>query len=304
MAGFELNPLERAFLDASRELHEREVREAHARVRRLRILAIAASAFAVVALVVGAVAALQWSRANDARDVAKAATDEAVTQRDVADAAVVESTLARLETEIPLLLKSSDRALAFVLAAQAARLAPGARTGRLLNLVLGQDPRYLGRIWPSEPSLTYSDASADGKYVATRTSTGLVELRDTTTRKVVTSARLGVVGPIGAAWTSFTPDGKALVVLVRDEASRNQAIVLDVPSLAEVRRLSWDGTTLLDTQAISPDSARLVALSGPATPGGDWTLRVISLRDGGEKTVPVTGKNVVNNALCQLRPDG
>jgi len=52
----DLNPLEREFLEASRELHQREAREAHARVRRLRLLSTAASALFVVAAVVGGLA--------------------------------------------------------------------------------------------------------------------------------------------------------------------------------------------------------------------------------------------------------
>ncbi len=84
----DLNPLEREFLDASRELHQREEREAHARARRLRLLATVASALFVVAAVVGGLAAVQWRSADQAR------------QR--SDEAVVEATLSRLETEIPI----------------------------------------------------------------------------------------------------------------------------------------------------------------------------------------------------------
>ena len=244
MAGLELNPLEREFLDASRELHEREVREAQARARRLRILAIAASTLAVVALVVGGLAALQWRSANDARDEAKAATGEALVQRDVAEAerkrsdeAVIEASLARLETEIPLLL-NTDRALAFALAAEARNLQPGPRTDALLNLVLGHDPRYLGRIFPSEPTLSGYDLSADGKYIAMRTNGGLFELYDANTRALVTSIQAEPTRVAGGLL--FLPGGKAIVSGAYDPARRHFTVVVrEAPTLAEQRRFEF-----------------------------------------------------------------
>ena len=102
---------------------------------------------------------LQWNRANDARDRASVARDSAESARaneaaahHRADAAVVEATLSRLETEIPLLLKS-NRSLAFALAAEAYALQPGPRTASLLSLDLGDDPRGLGAVWPSTGAL-------------------------------------------------------------------------------------------------------------------------------------------------------
>ncbi len=260
----ELNPFEREFLEASRELHQREEREAHARARRLRLLATAASGLFVVAAVVGGLAAVQWRSADQAR------------QR--SDQAVVEATLSRLEAEVPLLLKT-DRGLAFALAAQAHNLQPGPRTDSLLNLVLGDDPRYLGRIFPSEPTLSGYGLSPDGKYIALRTTSGLLELYDATTRILIQSIRAEPATLGLSPSPSFLPDGKSIVNATYDPGKQHATLVVrDVPTLAEVRRFEF------------PAARGALALSPPAPDGRlpavvNGVLHLLDLVDGTDRTV-------------------
>ncbi|MEP7217008.1 MAG: AAA family ATPase, partial [Anaerolineaceae bacterium] len=283
----ELNSLERAFLDESRELHEREIRDARARLRRLRVLATVASALFVVAVVVGGIAALQWRNANEQKEHAVAATDEAKSQRDLAQASALEATLARLETEIPVLLKT-DRSLAFVLAAEAAKAAPGNRTTRLLNLVLGQDPRYLGRIWGTGSAPNGFAVSPDGKYFATRSADGLVELHDAAAKKVVASAS---TPEDFRRYLEFSPDGKFLAVLAFDlsSAPKYDLIVLDVPALTQARQFTWGGAGQPGLQPFSPDGDAFAALVRPQQVGGPTMIRLFNLRDGTERSVEIPG---------------
>ena len=95
---------EAAFVDASRQLRDRELAEQRRRSRRLRVLATVTSVLALVALVVGAIAVIQRNDAQEAREEADAAAREAqieglvgrtesirVTQRDVAALLAVEA---------------------------------------------------------------------------------------------------------------------------------------------------------------------------------------------------------------------
>ena len=250
----ELNPLEREFLDACRALHERELLEARKRLRRLRIGVAALAGLFVLALVGAGIAVLQWNSANDAKDKANAATNEAQSQRDAADGAraneaaargkaedaVVEATLARLETDIPNLIKS-NRSLAFALAAQAFKIQPGPRTTSLLNVALGDDPRYLGRYWPSEPISSGTAFSPDGKYIAMTSTTGLIELYDAATRKVVASTRTAPTST--GTGVQFTADSKALSVVHIATFTGDQIYdeVYEVPSLAKTRQINLAG---------------------------------------------------------------
>lgn len=283
----DLNPLERAFLDASRDFHEREVRDAHKRARRLRILAVAATVLAVVAVVVGGLAAFQWSRANEQRNKAEVATGEA-------DAAALEATLARLETEIPVLLKSDRRSLAFILAAQAHKLVPGFRTTRLLNRVLGEDVRYLGRVWPSESALWGTSFSPDGRYLATKSLNGLVELRDASTREVKASAR---TQPTTEYLSSvyFSSDGKLLLVSSGSATGAMELVVFEVPSLNRLRAFSWEGVSVNFWPRFLPDEAHAAV-----SVGGE--IHVLGLRDGTDRKLSLPDFNFVSSGA--LDPTG
>lgn len=268
-----LNPLEREFLTESLDAQQREQREAVTRLRRLRVLVAGLAILILVAVAGASFAVLQRDRASSARDRAQAAAVEAEAQKAVAEAAVTEATLARLETEIPLLMKS-DRSLAFVLAAEAFKLHPSIRTGALLNLVHGDDPRYLGRIWPVEPVLANYGESPDGKYLATVTTGGLVELHDLDTRSVVATAR-GAPGD-GSALMEWADGGSLLVTAALDSATETwELIVLQVPSLVEVERL-----TIPSVQSTQPPSLLPGGLS--LAVGINGMQHVFGLRDGSD----------------------
>jgi WD40 repeat protein len=177
----DLNPLERSFLDASREFHEREVRDAHARMRRLRLLAVAATTLAVVALVVGALAALQWSRANDQRDTAQALRRDADTRRLVAESGKVQSNdlslsllLAReanarsddttTRSALQSALLSNGPILGYLRASPTAHyawLAPGA-DGHRLYLAREENVSKVIEVWDPQTSRQIDEITAPG----------------------------------------------------------------------------------------------------------------------------------------------
>jgi DNA-binding CsgD family transcriptional regulator/WD40 repeat protein len=267
---------EHEFLTASQSLQDGETRQAAIRLRRLRILVSALAVLFVGAAVVGVVALAQRSRANAERDRAELATAEAEAQRQAADAAVIEAILSRLETEIPQLLKS-DRSLAFVLAAQAHNLQPGPRSDALMNVVLGDDPRYLGRIWPSEGTLAGYDVSPDGKYLALRNTRGLLELYDATTRALIQSIQ-GDPATLGSS-PSFLPDGKSITSVSYDAARQHGTLVVrDVPTLAELRRFEFPAARgVAASRSLAPDGRLPVVVNG--------VLHLLELNNGRDRTV-------------------
>jgi DNA-binding CsgD family transcriptional regulator/WD40 repeat protein len=271
-----VNALEREFLDASQRAEEVERLRDAARIRRLRSLVAGLALLVVIAAAVSGVAFWQWDRASDQRARAEAATLHAAAQRDAAESAVTEATIARLESDIPILLKS-DRSLAFLLARQAYELERGPRTAALLNLVLGDDPRYLGRIFPSEPSLAGYDVSPDGKYIALRNTSGLLELYDATTRALVQSVR-GTPATLGSA-PSFLPDGKSLVTLSHDVAKKQATLVVrDVPTLAELRRFEFPAAeSAAGAGTVAPDGRLAIVVNG--------VLHLLNPVDGSDQPV-------------------
>jgi len=265
-----LSALERDFLAASQRLQDEERLRDAQRLRRLRYLVAGMAALVFIAAVGSGGAFWQWDRANSQRD-------QANSQRAAADAAATEATLSRLETEVPLLLKS-DRSLAFALAAEAHNLQPGARTDALLNVVLGEDPRYLGRIFPSEPSLAGYDVSPDGKYIALRNTSGLLELYDATTRALVQSVR-GDAAALGSS-PAFVANGKSLVTVSYDGSSKQGTIVIrDVPALAELRRFNFPGANgVFGGASVAPDGRLAVTVDG--------VLHLLDIETGTDHTVP------------------
>ena len=224
--GQSLNLLEKEFVAASLKLNEDErVRDAR-RLRRLRVLAAALAGFAFLAVIGTGVAFWQWNRAND--------------QRNTAERATLEATLARLETEIPSTLKA-DRSLAFLLAREAYNLQPGPRTAELLNLVLADDPRYLGAIHPAESLVADYDVSLDGKFVALSTQSGAIELHDASTYSLLSraSGRPGLTQNTHLAFLSESLLAQAFI----DPAGDAGVTVFAVPSLETVNEITWNKAT-------------------------------------------------------------
>ncbi|MBK7723987.1 MAG: hypothetical protein IPI33_01680 [Dehalococcoidia bacterium] len=236
-AGAGLSTQEREFLGASLKAQDEERLRDATRFRRLRLLASGLAGLVVIAALVSGIALWQWNRANDHRARAEAASVDANAQRDAAQASALEATLARLETEIPLLLEP-DRSLAFLLARQAYDLAPGPRTSSLMNRVLSDDPRWLGAIHPSESLVALYFPSLDGKYVALSTQSGLLELRDPSTHAVVSST------PSFPGLTTNTalwfPSSGLVAHAAKAPAGETGVNIYTVPELELVRTISWD----------------------------------------------------------------
>ena len=138
-SGADLNPSERAFLDASQ--HHIDAERVAAR-RRRRAITSAIAAAAVVAVLLGAVAVVQARRAASERDRALSAEDDARLE------ALVNRSLA---------LRSTDRAVAALLAVEANRRAPG--DPRAHSALLGTftaAPGFAGYVHLPEASLPLS----------------------------------------------------------------------------------------------------------------------------------------------------
>lgn len=257
-----LSPLEREFLEASQAAQDRERADAARRVRRLRRL-VAVFASLVVAVGVTAGAALfLWRETTNARDSERKATGEALRQRDVAEQASTEATLARLETEIPVIVQG-DRSLAFGLAAAAHEMEPGARTDALLSEVLGEDPRYLGRIFPSTGEVVTGYAiSPDGKTIALRAGTGLFELQDAASGAVITSINAEPTSVV--AQLIFAPGGDTILSATSHQVSKKVTIVLrDLLELTEVRRLEFNDVEAFASRSqLTPDGEFWFTLNG------------------------------------------
>jgi WD40 repeat protein len=154
-----------------------------------------------------------------------------------------------------------------------------------MNVVLGDDPRYLGRIFPSAPTLSGYDVSPDGTYLTLRTTTGLIELYDAGTRTLVTSIQAEATGP--AAKIAFLPDGTSALVVSFDAAKHTATFVLrDVPSLAELKRFELSTArdddmpeTFGSAPGLAPDGRHNLALVNGVLhvlDVDDWTTRTVS----------------------------
>ncbi len=128
-ADVELNPSERAFLDAS---HHQADAERDAARRRRQVFTVLVGGAAVLALVLGSIAVVQARRSAEERDRAVAAEDQARLE------ALVDQSLA---------LRATDRAVGALLAVEAHRRAPS--DARPMSALLGTftaAPGFMGYI--------------------------------------------------------------------------------------------------------------------------------------------------------------
>lgn len=130
-----LRPVDRAFVDASRQRADADARLERNRVRRLRRLVVGIGAALAVALVAGGVATVAQRRANDEADRASSAQGRAEAARADAEAsradAEVATLIARSEAEAD---ERPDRAV--LLALEAHRRDPGPETEAAVLSVL------------------------------------------------------------------------------------------------------------------------------------------------------------------------
>jgi WD40 repeat protein len=117
-----------AFVDASRQLRDREVADQRRRSRRLRVLAAVASVLALVALVVGAIAVIQRNDAQEARTDADAAAREAQ----------IEALVGRAES-----IRATQRDVSALLAVEAFRLSDTPRTRSALLSTFTESEGFL-----------------------------------------------------------------------------------------------------------------------------------------------------------------
>ncbi len=300
----ELNVLEQQFVGASLAQQNKERLRDASRIRQLRLLVLGLTAVALAAVGVSGVAFLQWQSADREKTRAEAATSDAEALKLVAEQAAIEATLARLETEIPAVLKT-DRSLAFLLARQAYELRPDARTGALLNEVLADQPAFLGNIWASEPLINGFDVSTKQGLYVTKTRSGLVELWNLETHERIASRQTGAAGINAVAW--FSPDGTKLIAggyrtgkTFQDPDLMAEMLVLSVPSLEVEREFLFPGLTIPWNQAFSPDSS-LVALPILGKTRESTGLRIYNLADGSFRQINSAAGSYF---LAAFSPDG
>ncbi len=128
-----LRPLDREFIETSKEQAVRERDDEQRRLRRLRRLVVATAAALVVALIAGGVALNQQRRADDQAEAAELAASDAEQQAAAAVVAAEEADVATL-TSRSAALTSESPDVAVLLALEAHRRAPEPETeGAVLN---------------------------------------------------------------------------------------------------------------------------------------------------------------------------
>jgi WD40 repeat protein/class 3 adenylate cyclase/energy-coupling factor transporter ATP-binding protein EcfA2 len=179
----DLSARERAFLDTSRDAHDRQLRSARRTARRLRTLTVGLAGVLVLALVAGTLALVQ--RGNAQRQAVRADAGR----------------LAALAGER--VGRESD--LAMLLAVEAHRLEDSVSTRGALLTVVGQSPRLTALRHEFGNDILFAALTPDGKILATCRTDGILRLWDFATGKPRTP-------PIKASESSFggvfSPDGR------------------------------------------------------------------------------------------------
>jgi DNA-binding SARP family transcriptional activator/outer membrane protein assembly factor BamB len=158
-AGSDLNDSEREFLAASTARRDAEQHESRRHIRRLRAALTCVGLLLVVSLLAGLLAVLSDRHARDQRDTALAAQQDAQLQ------ALLSQSLA---------LRSTNRALAALLAVEAHRRRPDARSWSALLATFTATPGFLGYTHvPAErfvtgalvPQAPYAAVALDGRQL-------------------------------------------------------------------------------------------------------------------------------------------
>ncbi|HET8658237.1 MAG TPA: AAA family ATPase [Micromonosporaceae bacterium] len=190
----ELNRLERDFIEASFDLHMRELQQAHRqRRRRQQILAGLTALMLVATGGVGYALQLQIARERE-QEIAATARDQA---------------LSRLVAGKADRLRERDPGLAMQLALSAYRIhqTPEARSS-LLNSTASPTAT---RLRPTQGQARSVTSSKDGKLVAAGTNEGTVELWDLAGTRPTRAGILSAAAATSLVSVAFSPDGRLLV---------------------------------------------------------------------------------------------
>ncbi|HET7819941.1 MAG TPA: BTAD domain-containing putative transcriptional regulator [Ornithinibacter sp.] len=238
----ELTPPERAFLDASTALAEREQRATEAQVRRerrlnrrLRLGLGAVAALLAVAMVAGA--------------LAKNAADRAEQQSLVADAR-------RLGAEA---LRAQDQDVAVLLAVAGVHLDDSAESRSNLSAVLDRAPQLIGVAKATSPNTV--SVRADGAAVAVGGNFDGVTIFDAAAHREI--ARNHDI-PVRAV--HFNPNGSQLAASVNPFMLTGERRVDPIP----LRILDPDTAVLADTQPGGVPEGRVVHESFAFSTNGRW----------------------------------
>ena len=297
----DLNDAERAFLDASADLSQAEVRAAEAQVvhersvnRRLRGALIGVGVLLVLTMVAGVVAVRTADQARTDRDRAEAAADLADARRAGAQA-----------------LSHEDQAAALLLAASALQVDQSPQAWENLAAALLRNPSLLAVRDAGGAVVDLAASPAGTLLAASRPGIGEgLQLLD-----AVTLGPLEFEEDIPASGIAFSPDGKLLAMAV------NQWNGDDAPRLdpQPVRLYEMPDGTLADRQLggfpagsaveyaldFSADGRRVVAAVDHLAPTGVWDEETVAtVWDLADPSKPVFRVRIPDYPILNLSADG
>jgi DNA-binding SARP family transcriptional activator/WD40 repeat protein len=277
----DLNELERAYLDHSRQAAEHEVAEARRRAeqearsnRRLRGLLAGLAAVLVVAVAAGTLAVVQQGRATRAALLADA--------RRLVAQALVEGDL--------------DRSL--LLAAQANRLDDSVDTRGALLTGLLRSPQAIGMLRGAGDRLLHLAVSPDGRILAAGDEAGRTLLWDTSTRRPLPGPpQLPKLNedqdPLRTL--AFSPDGRLLLTAGSSTIHRWDLAAQQVAGSFDILSISPEAG--LSSMAVSRDGRRLAVATQGKVP---W----LDLKTWKQASPPLVTDNKSWPDRLTLSPDG
>lgn len=287
----DLNRIEGAFLDAGRELREREQHSLRRTNSRLRRLLAGIGVLAVLALVAAIVAVTQQHRARAGERTARAATRSSDLNRLIAQSKVE----AKGQTDLSTLL-----------ALEANRLDDSADTqATILNALMG-DSRWLGSYGDSGGSAGAGPvALTPGGALVRVTNAGVLQHWDATTQQPL-GPDIQLAVPGGKIDRSIVAFGRTVFALSAADTVRVYDLSTGAPVGPLIRHpIDGDDRTERPLE-LSPDETVLYVAGGPGSSSPNTGFGVVSRFDvhtGALLGPPWRGHTAGINAL-RLSPDG